>query len=396
MNLAERFAGELGCEENPLTPHFNESVSRLVQLTARPDADGQLRTAAYEVLNAFITNAGHASSGTVASLSDVILQRLEDTIPMQQQVVSVEDKMTLEDIQTSLTSVVSAIIQRLEGEIKPQADRIMQILLQLLNTVGGKSIVPDTCFTAIGALATALEEDFIKYMDAFAPFLFKALSSKDEPALCAMAIGLVSDISRSLGPKCQPYCDQFMNHLLDNLKVSYSLVMILDCKMETGRIWQSQYVASMDLADSKQSVALSNQVRPAILQCFGDIAQAIGGDFEVYLSIVAQVLDQAASVNIDTSLSYEMLDYVVSLREGIMDAWGGAVIAMKAGNKRTSQPFCDVVPLTFQKQQVLQPYVPAIFHLLNIIFQDQNRSEALLRASMGGDWVSRILAANLS
>jgi len=50
---------------------------------------------------------------------------------------------------------------------------------------------------------------------------------------------------------------------------------------------------------------------------------------------VAQVLDQAASINIDTTVSYEMLDYVVSLREGIMDAWAGAIGAMKsAGNSK--------------------------------------------------------------
>lgn len=78
---------------------------------------------------------------------------------------------------------------------------------------------------------------------------------------------------------------------------------------------------------------LGNQFKPAILQCFGDIAQAIGGEFELYLSTIAQVLDQAANINIDTNISYEMLDYIVSLREGIMDAWAGAIMAMKAGNK---------------------------------------------------------------
>ncbi len=42
----------------------------------------------------------------VANLSDLILQRLEQTIPMQQQVVSVEDRITLEEMQTGITSVV--------------------------------------------------------------------------------------------------------------------------------------------------------------------------------------------------------------------------------------------------------------------------------------------------
>ena len=53
------------------------------------------------------------------------------------------------------------------------------------------------------------------------------------------------DISRGLEEKVQPYCDQFMNSLLNNLR----------------------------------SAVLGNQFKPAILQCFGDIAQAIGGAF---------------------------------------------------------------------------------------------------------------------
>ena len=58
------------------------------------------------MLNSFVTNAANDSLPMVATLSDVALQRLEHTIPMQQQVVSVEDRITLEEMQTSLTSVV--------------------------------------------------------------------------------------------------------------------------------------------------------------------------------------------------------------------------------------------------------------------------------------------------
>lgn len=60
--------------------------------------------AAYEVLNTFITNAANDCLPIDAKLSDVLLQRFEDTIPMQQQIVSVEDRLTLEEIQTSLAS----------------------------------------------------------------------------------------------------------------------------------------------------------------------------------------------------------------------------------------------------------------------------------------------------
>lgn len=121
-----------------------------------------------------------------------------------------------------MTHSSKAIIQRLEGEIKPQADQIMQVLLQVLSIVGGKSSVPDTVFAAVGALSNALELDFVKYMDSFAPFLYNALGNQEELGLCTMAIGLVSDITRSLGDSSQPYCDTFMNYLLSNLRVSKS------------------------------------------------------------------------------------------------------------------------------------------------------------------------------
>lgn len=323
MNLADRFAGEPGCQTNALSQHFQASVEHLLQVTEQTQ-DNQLRTAAYEVLNAFVTNAANDSVKMVADLSNVVIDRLAKTISMQAQVVSVEDRLTLEEIQTSLTSVVLAIIQRLEKEILPQADRVMELLLNLLNSVGAKSSVPDTIFAAIGALANALEGDFEKYIQSFIPFLLNALNNQEEPALCSIAIGLVSDITRALEAKIGPFCDQFMNSLLNNLRVSN----------ETLYLWYMQAM-SAGVADGEQSTTLGNQFKPAILQCFGDIAQAIGGDFETYLSVVAQVLQQAAGISLqsENAANFEMLDYIVSLREGIMDAWGGIIMALRAGSK---------------------------------------------------------------
>lgn len=95
----------------------------------------------------------------------------------------------------------------------------MHVLLQILSTVPPKSSVPDIVFATIGAIATALEDEFAKYMESFTPFLYNALGNLEEPALCSMAIGLVSDIARALNEKVQPYCDAFMNYLLNDLRV---------------------------------------------------------------------------------------------------------------------------------------------------------------------------------
>lgn len=227
MNLAERFAGEPGASQNPLTPHFNQSVTNLLTVTGRMDGEPAVRTAAYEVLNVFVQSAADDSLTAIASLSTVVIQRLEETIPLQQQVVSVEDRIILEDIQTSLCSVLTATIQRLDKEITPQGDRIMQVLLQILSTVGGKSSVPESVFAAISSLANAMEDEFIKYMEAFSPFLYNALGNQEEASLCSMAIGLVSDITRSMGERSQPFCDNFMNYLLSNLRVCHHFPFFL-------------------------------------------------------------------------------------------------------------------------------------------------------------------------
>lgn len=220
MNLAERFGGDPGTPTNALTVHFNDSIQSLLTVTARSDCENVVRTAAYEVLNTFVANAAQDSVQSVGQLSSVILERLENTVPMQSQVVSVEDRITLEDMQTSLCSAIQSIISRLDKEIVPQGDRIMQILLQLLQSAGAKSSVPEAAFAAISALANAMEEDFVKYMEAFLPFLHNALGNQEEPGLCSMAIGLVSDITRSMGEQSAPWCDGFMNYLLNNLRVS--------------------------------------------------------------------------------------------------------------------------------------------------------------------------------
>jgi hypothetical protein len=53
--------------------------------------------------------------------------------------------------------------------------------------------------------------------------------------------------------------------------------------------------------------------------------------------VVAQVLQQAAGVSVAPDVSFDMLDYILSLREGIMDAWGGILLAFKETPKGMSK-----------------------------------------------------------
>jgi importin subunit beta-1 len=65
-----------------------------------------LRTACYEVLNSFITNVGLDELPSIAQLGAVIIERLEKTIQLQGQIVGADDRITLEEMQTSLAVVL--------------------------------------------------------------------------------------------------------------------------------------------------------------------------------------------------------------------------------------------------------------------------------------------------
>jgi len=54
------------------------------------------------------------------------------------------------------------------------------------------------------------------------------------------------------------------------------------------------------------------------------------------------VLQQAASISPTPDSNYEMVEYVISLREGIMDAYDGIIIALKSGDKSESPTIYSV------------------------------------------------------
>lgn len=68
-----------------------------------------------------------------------------------------------------------------------------------------------------------------------------------------------------------------------------------------------------------------------------------------------------------------------------MDAWGGIIGAMRSSDKSTFDSLFTANSATdnMTTAQALQQYVSSIFQLLNVIANDMNRSEALMRASMG-------------
>lgn len=132
----------------------------------------------------------------------------------------------------------------------------MVAFLKVLMTSGKNATTVEDIFITIGVLIYSLEAEFARYVDAFAPYLYAALQNHAEYQLCSISVGLVGDLCRALGDKIQPYCDQLMTYLIQNL----------------------------------QSDILHRDVKPNILSCFGDIALAIGCRYEAYLVVSMTVL----------------------------------------------------------------------------------------------------------
>lgn len=195
------------------------------------------------------------------------------------------------------------VIRRLGKDIKPISDRIMTLLLSLIQSAGRSSPVLEDAFLCVGTMASTLEGDFAPYLSAFLPFLSNALAAQEEYALCSIGVGLIGDINRALGQGAAQYAQGFMEALMTDL----------------------------------QSPVLHRSVKPPILSCFGDIANAIGAqNFEPFTDTCMNVLAQAGSMRADPN-NYDIVDYVNTLREGILEAYTGIVGSYEQTAKGGSQ-----------------------------------------------------------
>ncbi|KAG9295964.1 hypothetical protein G9A89_011816 [Geosiphon pyriformis] len=333
MSLSDSFGNKDGTASTyPLSPYFEGIITELLETTERATNESNSRTSAYECISSLVTGAALDCFATILKLTVTILDRLDISISQQNQILGQDERIIYAELQSNLCSVLTSIIRKLRTEVVPFADRIMTTLLLLFNTQSKHSTTLEDGFLAVGALTTALEADFTRYLEAFAPFLYHALSNHEEHQLCNIAVGLIGDICRALQDQSLPYCDTFMNVLLQNL----------------------------------QSPVLHRDVKPAILSCFGDIALAISGRFDVYLEVVMMVLAQASNMRAADN-NYDMIEYVNFLREGILEAYVGIVQGLKTG----------------EKVDALAPYVNQIFTFLSMTYNDPERGESLIRGMIG-------------
>lgn len=314
-----------------LSPYYEGIVTALMRVTEKTSNEANSRTAAYEALASYVTHAPNDCMHVVRQIIVTILGRMDSLLGMVNQLLGVDDRNNWNELQGNFCSIVGCVTRKLGAEIQPLADQIMTLILRLIQVAGKQSTVLEDAFLVVGNMATALEQNFHPYLQAFLPFLAPALKAYDDPQLCSVAVGLIGDICRALAEVSASYCDMFMTALLENLA----------------------------------SQQLDRSVKISVVACFGDIAMAIGPAFEPYLAATMDVLRLAGEQKVDAK-DYETFDYYTQLREAILEAYTGVVTGLKSTDKKT----------------LLLGHVQSIFNFLHLVY-DEDHSETALKQSAG-------------
>ncbi|KAI4889712.1 hypothetical protein NFI96_019415 [Prochilodus magdalenae] len=322
-----------------LSSSFELIVQKLLETTDRPDGhQNNLRSAAYEALMEIVKNSAKDCYPAVQKTTLVIMERLQQVLQMESHIQSTSDRIQFNDLQSLLCATLQNVLRKVQHQDALQiSDVVMASLLRMFQSTAGSGGVQEDALMAVSTLVEVLGSDFLKYMDAFKPFLVIGLKNYAEYQVCLAAVGLVCDLCRALMANILPYCDEIMQLLLENL--------------------------------GNENVHRS--VKPQILSVFGDIALAIGGEFKKYLEVVLDTLQQASQAQVDKT-DYDMVDYLNELREGCLEAYTGIIQGLK-GDQENVHP--DVM--------LVQPRVEFILSFINHIAEDEDHSDGVVANAVG-------------
>jgi importin subunit beta-1 len=129
------------------------------------------------------------------------------------------------------------------------------------------------------------------------PFVITGCRSVQAHELCMVSVGVVTDLCAAVGKQVQPYCDLIVNALTDCLS----------------------------------DASAHRDTKPVVCSCFGEVAMAIGAQFEPYLAVIALLLMQASQTPAHPD-DPVLTDFINKLRLSILDAYSGIILGLSDGN----------------------------------------------------------------
>eukprot|EP00916_Digyalum_oweni_P014840 GHVL01024276.1.p1 GENE.GHVL01024276.1~~GHVL01024276.1.p1 ORF type:complete len:853 (+),score=138.01 GHVL01024276.1:57-2615(+) len=280
-----------------LSATFTVTVDNLLDRAEQQDAsEKNLRDTVYNTLSTIILKCGDDCVAGVERLMSVLMQRLGSSCQFTK-------SHELAQLQGQLCGCLQVASVRLPAEsIVRESSTLFKLYSQVLQITnsGGLSIHEDA-LVAIGALALAIGSSFSPFMKDFSPFLTIGLHNYQEVQVCMSSVSVVGDVARAMGSDMLPYCESICSALYNDL----------------------------------QNPEVDRKIKPGIMTCFGDIALAIGKDFEQFMPAVTTVLQEASATRISHGPpeNDEWVEYLHQLREGVLRAYTGIIQALRECNE---------------------------------------------------------------
>ncbi|NWI88723.1 IMB1 protein, partial [Pitta sordida] len=325
-------------EEPPtycLSSSFELIVQKLLETADRPDGhQNNLRSSAYESLMEIVKNSAKDCYPAVQKTTLVIMERLQQVLQMESHIQSTSDRIQFNDLQSLLCATLQNVLRKVQHQDALQiSDVVMASLLRMFQSTAGSGGVQEDALMAVSTLVEVLGGEFLKYMDAFKPFLGIGLKNYAEYQVCLSAVGLVGDLCRALQSNILPFCDEVMQLLLENLGVSVSLLI-------------------------SNSTGGQGEVCPAL-------QRALPGPRAVPGVSLLSLCGRSQS-------DYDMVDYLNELREGCLEAYTGIIQGLK-GDQENVHP--DVM--------LVQPRVEFILSYIDHIAGDEDHTDGVVACAAG-------------
>lgn len=340
-NLAQAVetADQADVSSNILSPYFQHMVQALLNCADRKDADeANLMTAAYEAIGLIMQCAAQDSLALVKKLIPHLCQKLSQSVNRgSNQVADV--------LQSLLCGALQTCIAKLGEDVASFADMLMSQLLRVFTLKNATA--HEESFMAIGAIANAIESKFSKYITHLHPFLKRALMDHQNTQVCVCATGVVGDVARAMETQLPiQFCDEIMTILLQNLS----------------------------------QPTLDRRCKAPILAVFGDFALAIETKYAKYLQPTMNRLQQASMTSIPDEDDEDIVDFVLTLRDNILDAYAGIAQGMKNDGAK------------------LMPFVPSMASFCRNMTNNKFRGDDQTRniAGVVGDLVQAVGKVNMS
>ncbi|CCK69004.1 karyopherin beta KNAG_0B05720 [Huiozyma naganishii CBS 8797] len=288
INLIEQLAEET---PSPIYNYYPIIVDGLITAANRTDNEYNARASAFSALATVVECSTNEVAEISASISSFVMDKLGQTMSVDESQLTMEAIQSLQELQSNILTVLAAVIRKSPGSVDGVSDMLMELFIKLLDKKDS-AFIEDDVFFAVSSISFSLGSKFEKYLEAFSPYLVKALNQVDSP-VAVTAVGFVADIANSLGEDFKKYAGAFMSVLGQ---------MIIN-------------------PNSRK------ELKPAVLSVFGDIASNIGPDFVVYLDEVMNLCIAAQNSKPENG-TLDAIDYNIKVLESVLDAYVGIVAGL--------------------------------------------------------------------